>query len=217
MPCPLCRRRQARRACPAFGRHICAVCCGTKRAVEIVCPDTCAYLVTAKAHPPAVVRRQQERDLALLMPAVEGLTESQVQLLWLVLAQLTAQRQDTFVPATDEDIVAGVSALLATLETAARGVIYEHRPATLPAQRVVTDLNGLLASLAQRSGWPVERDAATVLKRVVQLADAVRGETPAGREAFLSLAARVSRAAATESVPGAPPQAEPGRSSIILP
>jgi hypothetical protein len=216
MPCPLCGKRQARRACPALGRAVCAVCCGTKRLVAIACPETCAYLVTAKVHPPAVVRRQQEHDLALLMPAVEGLTESQVQLLWLVLAQVTRQPADAFTPLRDEDVTAGVAALVATLETAERGVIYEHRPATLPAQRVVADLNALFAQLAQRSGRPVDRDAGIVLKRVAQLADAVRRETPGGAGAFLGLAARLARATASEDIPGSTVQTEPARPSIIL-
>ena len=44
MVCPLCGERKAKRACPALNRHICAVCCGTKRLVEINCPADCVYL-----------------------------------------------------------------------------------------------------------------------------------------------------------------------------
>src|SRR4029079_6022625 len=50
--CPLCGVRRARRGCPALGKQICAVCCGTKRLVEIQCPSDCAYLATAREHPP---------------------------------------------------------------------------------------------------------------------------------------------------------------------
>ena len=110
MLCPLCRTRRPRRSCPALGQTICAVCCGTKRLVEIACPQTCAFLTSAKAHPPAVVRRQQERDLALLVPAVDGLTESQMQLLWLVLSVLARPRADAFVPTTDADVGDAVAA-----------------------------------------------------------------------------------------------------------
>ena len=53
MTCPLCGARKARRACPGVGRDICAVCCGTKRLVEIRCPATCGYLQSARVHPAA--------------------------------------------------------------------------------------------------------------------------------------------------------------------
>src|SRR5262245_27935296 len=60
--CPLCGERRARRACPALGKLICAVCCGTKRLVEIRCPSDCSYLASAREHPAAVVVRQQQHD-----------------------------------------------------------------------------------------------------------------------------------------------------------
>src|SRR4051812_4524381 len=83
MVCPLCQRRKARRDCPALGRAICSVCCGTKRLAEINCPDTCVHLSAARANPPAVVRRQNEADLTLLLPSIEKLTERQHQLFFL--------------------------------------------------------------------------------------------------------------------------------------
>ena len=49
MRCPLCQSRPPRRACPALGREICPVCCGTKRQVEIRCPESCVYLSQRRA------------------------------------------------------------------------------------------------------------------------------------------------------------------------
>ncbi|HYT73137.1 MAG TPA: hypothetical protein VEL79_00190, partial [Vicinamibacterales bacterium] len=60
-PCVLCSARAAKRACPALGREICPSCCATKRLVEIACPPDCGYLSAARAHPAAVVQRQQDR------------------------------------------------------------------------------------------------------------------------------------------------------------
>ena len=51
MSCPLCHTRKPRRACPALNQTICAVCCGTKRLIEIQCPDDCVYLTSAREHP----------------------------------------------------------------------------------------------------------------------------------------------------------------------
>src|ERR1700730_17038820 len=48
--CPLCGERKARRACPALGLQICAVCCGTKRLAQLACPRPCAYLPASPDH-----------------------------------------------------------------------------------------------------------------------------------------------------------------------
>jgi len=95
------------------------------------------------------------------------------------------------------------------LETAGRGVIYEHQPASLMAQRLVGELKAVLAELG-KSGWrSLEGDAAIVLRRVEA---AVRGapKVLGSRDtAFLDLVARASRAsvepsAGTESGPRSP-------------
>src|SRR5438045_2477661 len=80
-PCPLCSERKPKRHCPALDRAICPVCCGTKRVTEITCPQDCAYLSSAAAHPPAVVQRQRERDMRFFLPFVEALSETQYRLL----------------------------------------------------------------------------------------------------------------------------------------
>jgi hypothetical protein len=180
--------------------------------VEIACPPTCGYLAVATSHPPAVVRRQQEHDLVLLMPILDGLSDSQGQLLSLVFSALARHGAGGFPAPRDGDVVDGLSALLATYETAGRGVIYEHRPETLPGQRIVTELGGLFSEVAQKGGRPVERDAALVLSRVKQLAESVRKASPGSDTAFLALVRRVARSAGPED---ARERAE--RPSIIVP
>jgi hypothetical protein len=194
MPCPLCRTRRAKRQCPALGRSICAVCCATSRLVEVSCPPTCGYLAAAESHPPAVVRRQQERDLALLMPAVSGLSDQQSGLLSLVFSVLAGHGADALVAPRDVDVLDGVSALLATYETARRGVIYEHRPATLPGQRIMGELTVLFADAARQAGRPVDGDAVLALERVKQLGDSVRKTSPESDRALIALLRRVSSA-----------------------
>ena len=46
--CPICSKRRPERFCPAKGKKICAVCCGTEREVTLDCPTDCNYLI--KAH-----------------------------------------------------------------------------------------------------------------------------------------------------------------------
>jgi hypothetical protein len=82
--CPLCGVRRARRGCPALGKQICAVCCGTKRLVEIQCPSDCPWLASAREHPPAVAVRQQQRDFGVMLEGMRDFSRRQSQLFILV-------------------------------------------------------------------------------------------------------------------------------------
>src|SRR4029078_7719161 len=129
MSCPLCHTRKPPRACPALHQTICAVCCGTKRLTEIQCPDDCVYLTSAREHPAAVVKRQQEHDVAILLPTLHGLTERQHQLFFLFQSLIARHTREGFVRLVDDDVADAAGAVAATFETAARGVIYEHAAA----------------------------------------------------------------------------------------
>src|SRR5215207_2152679 len=136
MSCPVCHQRKAKRACPALGQQICAVCCGTKRLVEISCPSDCGYLTTARTYPPAIIQRQQELDRSMLLPLLQGLSERQARV-FLMLAAVTSRHQpDTLHKLVDEDIAEATGALASTFETAAKGIVYEHQPASLAAARL---------------------------------------------------------------------------------
>ena len=174
MPCPLCRLRQPRRQCPALGREICAVCCGTKRLVEITCPADCGYLAAAQAHPPALVRRQQERDLAFVMAMREGLSERESDLYWAVLTFIAGVRSDPPIKLIDADLAEGAASLAATYETANRGLIYEHRPQSLAAQRLVRDLKAFLAQLV------AEADASAARNTTQRATSAASPRRPTG-------------------------------------
>jgi len=222
MRCPLCQARPARRSCPALGRDICPVCCGTKREVEIRCPDSCPYLVSARSHPPAAIRKQQDHDLALLSPALAGLTEPRRQLFLFALTLLERFRGDGLDAAGDADVASAAAALAATYETASRGLIYEQRPDSIPAQRLADGLKGVLDQLGHGRPSAFAADAAAVLRQLEDRARAVQGAAGGGSRAFLDLAGRVARRLGS-SGPEAPPGADqgveggPGASSIILP
>jgi len=195
MTCPLCGARRARRACPAVGRDICPVCCGTKRLVEIPCPDSCGYLRAAQAHPPAVQARQRERDAQFIMPMVHQLTEQAYGLL-LLLQQVIRRHRDRAIPSiNDEDVAQATAALAATLETSARGIIYDHQPASLPAQRLLDDLRGAIGEVAKASGQAsrVERDAATALRRIEKAARGARAALVPSDTAYLDLLGRLPK------------------------
>src|SRR4029079_6398184 len=132
MLCPLCGTRRARRGCPALGQQICAVCCGTKRLTQIPCPADCAYLAVAREHPPAATVRQQQEDVEVLLQGMRDLSERQSQLFFVINRFLQRYEAPGLQAIIDDDVIEAVTALAATFETAARGVIYDHRPAGLP-------------------------------------------------------------------------------------
>jgi hypothetical protein len=166
MICTLCGKRRAKRACPALGTQICAACCGTKRLVEIRCPSDCVYLAAARAHPPAVIQRQQQRDSGALIPLLRGLTDRQARLFLLFASAISRHRDEALQRLVDEDIAQASEALAATLETAGRGIVYEHQPTGLAATRLMAELKALLAEASKDAPSTMERDAAIALRRL---------------------------------------------------
>jgi hypothetical protein len=215
MVCPLCGQRKAKRTCPALDRLICAVCCGTKRQVEIRCPSDCVYLTTSLAHPPAVVQRQQERDRALLLPSLSGLSERQARLFLMLAALISRHEGDGFQKLVDEDIALAAEAMAATLETSVRGIVYEHRAATLPADRLLAELKTLVAEIMKEGGSALERDTAVALRRLEAAArEAAKFE---GGAAFQQLLGRVLLPAAGAEPPGPAGAPAAPASSLIIP
>jgi hypothetical protein len=190
MVCPLCGERKAKRACPALNQLICAVCCGTKRLVEINCPADCIYLTTAKAHPPAVVQRQLEHDRALLLPLLGGMSERQARVFLMFAALIARYQGEAFQKLQDEDIALATEALAATLETSVKGIVYEHRAATVPADRLLTELKGMVAEITKEGGTALERDAAIALRRLEAAAREIAKSDAAGA-AFQQLLVRL--------------------------
>jgi len=218
MLCPLCRQRKARRACPALGQQICAVCCGTKRLVEIQCPETCPYLATAREHPPAVVQREQQRDVAAMMHTMRDVTERQQQLMFLLLGVARRYEGDALQSAVDADLADAARSLASTLETANRGVIYEHQPGTMAAQRLVTDWKALFKDISSREGGDrlLQRDGPMALRAIERGAAELGRVLPGGERAYLQLVARMLRPRAGEGSPEAPTEVTKS-SGLILP
>ena len=210
MSCPLCRTRKERRACPALRQTICAVCCGTKRLTEIQCPDDCVYLASARVHPAAVVKRQQEHDVAILLPTIQALTERQYQLFFLFQNLISQHTPEGFARLVDDDVAEAAAAVASTLETAARGVIYEHAAQSAPAQRLAGEMKALLAEMNQEGATVYDREAAIVLRAIERGARETR-TVEQGDTAYLTLMARLLQRnrATRQSTPAAP--------SLIIP
>jgi hypothetical protein len=224
MVCRVCGQGSARRACPALGQRICSVCCGTKRQREINCPVDCQHLVAAQLHPAAADRRRQEEDLRAFIPTVRDLDEAQEQLMSRLLMFLRDYRGDGLVRVTDDDVQAASAAMAVTFETAAKGLIYEERASSLPAQRLIADLKAVVAQIPQAAGaagTTVERQLATVFRAIEQGAREARKTLPGGEVAYLQLLKRLIVPTPGEEAPAArPPGAglvPPGGSLLVRP
>jgi len=215
MTCPVCGQRKGRRSCPALRQTICSVCCGTKRLVEIACPDDCPHLTAAREHPAAVVKRQQQDDVAVLLPGIRHLTERQYQLFFLFHTAIARHKPEGFSRLIDDDVAEAAGTMAATLETSARGVIYEHKAQSLTAQRLASELTAILAEIKSQGAKVHDGEVAIVLRAIEEGAKDTR-RTPGvteGDTAYLALMARLLRVRkAAQTHETSTPQ-----SSLILP
>ncbi len=212
MPCPSCGQRKARRACPALARTICPVCCATKRLTEIQCPADCRYLSSAREHPAAVVRRRQEHDVSRLLPTIRHLTERQYQLFFLLQSLIARHKPPALTRLVDRDIAEAAGALAATLETAGRGVIYEHTPQARPAQALTEDIKTMLAQMREQGAAIYDGETAIVLRAIERGAREVK-PPDGGDAAYAELIARLIQVSAAPPSPKGPEHA----GALILP
>jgi hypothetical protein len=173
--------------------------------VEIRCPADCGYLAAAREHPAAVVRRQQEQDVARLVPTIRDLTERQYQLFFLFHTAIARHRPEGFARIVDGDVAEAAAAFASTLETAARGVIYEHAPASRPAQELGGALKAVFEQIREQGGTVYDREAAIALRAVEQGARSVR-TTGEGNTAYLELVARLLQVDGTVGARGQKPR-----------
>jgi hypothetical protein len=124
--CPLCSERAGKRYCPGKETQICAVCCGTKREIEIDCPSSCTYLKASRnyeAEKPIVepelmekLRRYDEsfiqRHNHVLNAINASIAEERMASPWLV----------------DKDVIEVFKTLAATMRTLSSGIYYETLP-----------------------------------------------------------------------------------------
>ena len=213
MTCPSCGQRKGRRECPALRASICAICCGTKRLVEIRCPETCSYLVSAREHPAAVVKRQQESDVAVLLPTISHLTERQYQLFFLIHSVIARHKPEALSRLVDEDVAEAAAAVAATVETAGRGVLYEHRPASLPAQRLAKEMSAMLEEVRGHGTKIYDGELAITLRAIERGARETRKQS-GDDTAYIALVARLLHVRRGQT---SPDDAAQPTSSLILP
>ena len=158
---------------------------------EINCPATCIYLESAHRHPAAVVRRQTEHDLTLLMTALGRVSEPQLQLFFLIQTFIARFTPQGFSRVVDADVADAAGALAAGLETASRGVVYEPQATSPVGEALRRELKELLNRVGRGGGTRFEREASDVLRGIERGASHNPPAIGSGPVDYLTLVARV--------------------------
>jgi hypothetical protein len=125
-----------------------------------------------------------------MFASTREINDAQGDLLLAVLRFLRGYRGDTLVRLTDDDVENAASALAATHETAARGIVYEQRPQSLAAQRLVGDLGPVLAPLGRDRGTSFDRDLGVVFRAIARGVQEARKSLDGGDTAYLAMIGR---------------------------
>lgn len=183
------------------------MCCATKRRVEIPCPNDCRFLENAQIHPAAVVRRQIDHDIGILMATLGRVNEQQLQVFFLLQSQILAHKPDGIVQLVDNDVALATGALAKTLETATKGVIFDESTANVVAETLRRELKPIVDEITKDGGSRAERDVAEVLRGIERGA---HHDGDASARSYLELAGRILRHQS-------PAGGEPPKSLIVAP
>ena len=207
--CRLCNKRPVKRSCPALHEQICAVCCATKRLVEIACPQDCRYLESSQRHPAAVVKRQIDADVTVLMATIGRLSEEQLQLFFLLQSIVFSYQPEGLARLTDADVALAAGALASSLEAASKGVIFEESIRSVVADGLRRALKPVIDEVSKGGGSRAEREVAIVLRGMERAARHEGHFIPSGDTTYLDLVGRVFQQR--------PKAAEPAKPLIVLP
>jgi hypothetical protein len=191
-------------------RHdICTVCCATKRLVEITCTEDCRYLEAAHRHPAAVIKRQIDADVTVLMASIGRLSEQQLQLFFLLQSMVLSYKPEGLGRLTDPDVALAAGALASSLETASKGLIFEESSGSVVAEGLRRALKPVIDEVTKNSGSRAEREVAIVLRGLERGANHAGGHIPDGETSYLELVRRVFQQR--------PKAAEPPKPLIVMP
>ena len=149
------------------------------------------------------------------MPTIRHLTERQYQLFFLFHSVIARFKPAGFSRLVDGDVADAAAAVAATLETAARGVIYEHVPSGVPARALAAELRTTLAQIREQGSTVYDHESAVGLLAIEKGARAAQTapEPGSGDTGYLDLLSRLLQATG-EPASVAPPRPE---SALIVP
>ena len=149
--CPLCSERSAKRYCPAKETTICAVCCGTKREIEIECPGSCVHLKAGREYESD--KKPVDTELLVRVRSFPQSFLNEYGPFLEMISRLVAEERLTSPWLVDIDVMEVYKALTATMKTLSGGIYYETLPESSAQlslfRRVKTFLDVLMAPPAE--------------------------------------------------------------------
>jgi hypothetical protein len=145
--CPLCSERSGKRYCPAKSTQICAVCCGTKREVEIDCPSSCPYLQASRSY--EAEKRTPDPQLAAKIQKYDDHFLHRYSQVLDIISRSVVEERLTSPWLVDNDVIEVYKSLGATMKTLSSGIYYESLPEGPARISLFRRLKSLLDQLMQ--------------------------------------------------------------------
>ena len=179
--CQICGKRPGKRRCPAIAGNICAICCARDRMIELACPDTCGYLISAREH-----AKTKEGDIVTKQFAEMGIKFNPNRIhmtLGIAIDEaIIAIQRESYKDIDDSEILAAIENAMKNMETAGAGLIYEHKDASRRvqelSQRMRTHLDEVVGKFPPENR-PKSLDVVEALKLIGSL---VRAHIRAGED-----------------------------------
>lgn len=143
--CSLCSDRPAKRFCPAKDTQICAVCCGTKREIEIDCPSDCVHLKAGRSY--EADKRAPDPELATKLHDFDEAFFREFSPILDVISREVVEEHRGSRWLVDNDVIEVYKALAVTMKTLSSGIYYESLPEGTARQSLFRRLKALLDDL----------------------------------------------------------------------
>lgn len=131
--CPRCRKRPAKRNCPALRTKICAVCCARERMMTLACPESCQYLQDARAQSAERESALRAKDEAY-MKVSQQITQRSLPILLMIEGALVKAYRgiegEAMRDVKNQEILESFENAVKNLQTEESGLIYEHHAAS---------------------------------------------------------------------------------------
>jgi hypothetical protein len=150
--CAICKKRPAKRFCPALDTKICAVCCAKDRMMELACPESCIHLMSARDN-----TSKREGELMGRIRMAKGtipsrLDDAHVHAVIVIQASIAEIRRSSFTDLQDTEILAALTNTRKNLDTADTGLIYEHTDSSPRVQAVSKHIREQIEALSDEGG-----------------------------------------------------------------
>jgi hypothetical protein len=124
--CSLCSERPGKRYCPAKESQICAICCGSKREIDIDCPSFCVHLQAGRLY--EAEKRVPDPQLAAEVGKYDNTFVHRFSLILDTISKSVAEERLNSPWLVDNDVIEVYKSLNSTMKTLSSGVYYESLP-----------------------------------------------------------------------------------------